>query len=118
MFFGQRVLVFKSRAQIVTLSRDNSFIFAIPACGKAGVDGQAVRLNIVALTDAGLGKGNIECKIQAPYTLGLSVRAIQAITDTYGKALFDIYSDHQGIYEIKVFCDDTLINDQQKVCFE
>ena len=113
-----RTIIFRSRAQVATLSRQNSFTFVVPACGKAGINGQSTRLNIVALTDTGLGKENIVCKVVTDYTQKLTVKAIQAITDSYGKALFDIAGDSAGIYEVKVFCDDVLVNDRQKLCFE
>jgi hypothetical protein len=114
----QNSFVFRSRAQVASINRSNSFVFLVPACGKAGPEGVSLRLNVVALTDAGLGKGNVECKVVAPYTYRLSIRAIQGITDSYGKAFFDIEAENPGVYAVQVVCDDIVINEEQKVCFE
>lgn len=118
ILLGQTTFLIKSKAQVAIVDRNNSFIFMLPPCGKAGSDELPVRVNVVALTGAGLGKGNIACKIIAPFEYKLSVRAIQSITDTYGKALFDVKAQNPGVYEVKVMCDDTIINDAQKLCFE
>lgn len=115
---GQTAFLISSKAQVVTVDRTNSFVFLVPACGKAGSDELPVRVNIVALSGAGLGKGNIACKILAPFEYKLSIRAIQGITDSYGKALFDVEAENPGVYEVKVLCDDVVINDKQKLCFE
>lgn len=115
---GQSSFLIKSRAQVSIVDRNNSFIFMLPPCGRAGSGELPVRVNIVALTAAGLGKGNIACKILVPHEHKVSVRAVQGITDSYGKALFDIRAEQPGVYEAKVVCDDVVINDAQKLCFE
>ncbi|KXK09277.1 MAG: hypothetical protein UZ22_OP11002001156 [Microgenomates bacterium OLB23] len=111
-------IIFRSRASTAIVDRNNSFVFVVPACGRAGDNGQPLRLNVVALTSAGLGKENSTCKVLAPFEYKLAIRAVQGITDSYGKALFDIQAEIPGIFEVKVLCDDIVINERQKVCFE
>ncbi len=118
LVFEQTTVVLRSQANVTSVDKNNSFLFTVPACGKAGSDTQPVRLNFVVLTNSGLGKGNVECKVVAPYDYKLSVRAVQGITDTYGKAFFDIQAENPGIFEVKVMCDDVVLNDRQKLCFE
>ncbi len=118
VLFEQTTIVLRSRANVSSVDKNNSFLFTVPACGKAGTDSQPIRLNFVVLTNSGLGKGNVECRVIAPYEYKLSIRAIQGITDTYGKAFFDIQAADPGIFEVKVVCDDIVLNDRQKLCFE
>lgn len=108
----------RSRAQTSSISADNSFLFTVPACGKAGIERQGVRMNIVVLTSAGLGKGGEECRVIVPLSGGVIARPIQAITDTYGKAIFDILASDQGIFSVRVECGGVVINENQSVCFE
>jgi len=116
--YEQARVVFKSNASSIVLNRNDSFVFTVPACGTAGLDGQSVRTSVVALTTNGLGLENASCKIVAPFSSHLSVVSIQSITDSYGKAMFDVSAEQPGIYEVKILCNDEIINDRQKICFQ
>lgn len=78
------------------ISQENSYIFASPLQAQAG--NQQIRVTVFILNSGGLGvSGQTVSLINDS---GLSINAIQPVTDNYGKVIFDISSQNSGDYKI------------------
>lgn len=112
-----RITVFQNLAtsssnQISNL--DNSYLFASPLAASA--DGlQKIRLTVFLLDGRGLGIGNQKVEINPPSPL--IVTEISSITDTTGKAVFDITSTRQGQYTITAKVANRLLPEQVRLVF-
>lgn len=90
------------RAQTPTtstaLSRENSYIFASPIT--AAADGTSIiRITVFILNNQGLGVGglSVELKTSGP----VQIAKTQAVTDTLGRAIFDVTSTSRADYTIR-----------------
>ena len=79
------------------ISQDNSYMFASPLQATAG-NLEKIRITVFILNGQGLGvQGETVTLINDS---GISVNAIQSVTDSYGKAIFDINATNPGDYSI------------------
>ncbi|HRS22719.1 MAG TPA: Ig-like domain-containing protein [Candidatus Woesebacteria bacterium] len=89
-----------------SLNLNNSYLFASPLQARA--DGQEkIRITVFILDGKGLGISNQSILIETSPLLTLE--NIQPLTDSYGKAVFDLTSLTPGQFPIKArFLDQTL----------
>lgn len=85
-----------------SFSLDNSYLFVTPL--RARANGQEkIRVTVFVLNNQGLGVMGKEV------ILGMSpdlvIEAVQAVTDNYGKAVFDITAKKPGEYYLEVKID-------------
>jgi hypothetical protein len=93
---------------------ENSYLFASPLQAKA--DGQEkIRINVFILDGRGLGISNqtISLKV-SPY---IKIENIQSITDSYGKAVFDLSSSSIGQHSITAQIDNQTLPQPVKISF-
>lgn len=94
-FFGQA----ESLKALGKFSPENSYVFASPL--SVAADGkEKIRMTVFLLDTEGLGvEGQ---RVYLGQTTTLSIHEVQPITDSSGKALFDISSTQKGEYFIEV----------------
>lgn len=117
VFFGlYEVQFLTNRASIktVSFSVDNSYVFITPL--RARANGQEkIRLTIFVLDDQGLGV--MGKKVVLDQDEALNIENIQALTDSFGKAYFDITASKVGEYYLKVLIDDTELKQKAHLSF-
>ncbi len=107
--------LFSRASQTNNLSQlENSYLFASPLQAKA--DGQEkIRINVFILDGKGLGISNqtISLKV-SPY---INIENIQPITDSYGKAVFDLTSSSVGQHSISAQIGSQTLPQPVKISF-
>lgn len=95
-------------------SLENSYVFISPLRATANNQEQ-IRTTVFLLNNQGLGvQGKTVILSSAPH---LVIKIVQATTDTYGKAVFDISSDQKGEYFLKVNVDNKVLPQQVHLSF-
>ena len=100
-FWVYEVKYMVGRAEISqnSFSVDNSYVFVAPI--RAQADGkEKIRVNIVLLNNQGLGV--LGKKIAIATVPGLQIEGIQATTDNFGKAIFDVSSIQKGEFYVEI----------------
>ncbi len=113
-FWLYEVKFFVSRAGVTasSFSIDNSYLFVTPL--RASANGQdEIRLTIFLLNNQGLGVKGKKVIITPIY--GVIVESVQGLTDSYGKAYFDVTASIPGEYLLDVIADNN--NLKQKAHF-
>lgn len=117
IFFGlYEVRFFSSRASIksVNFSIDNSYVFITPL--RARANGQEkIRVTVFILNDQGLGV--MGKKVFIDRDEALNIEEIQALTDNFGKAYFDVASGKTGEYYLKILVDNTQLKQKIHLSF-
>jgi len=117
IFFGlYEVKFFNSRASIsqASFSLENSYIFITPLQARANGQ-EKIRMTVFILNNQGLGV--LGKKVFLPPHPALNIEAIQGLTDSYGKAYFDISSSRAGEYYLEVKVDDTALTQKAHLSF-
>lgn len=104
----------QARATLSAISIDNSFTSTNPLKALANTK-ERIRLTIYVLNDQGLGASNSKTTLSADKNL--IIEDVQSITDQYGKAIFDISTNTQGIFSIDVYVDGKLLKNKATVNF-
>lgn len=110
-FFVGRASVSKA-----TFSIDNSYVFISPLQAKANGQ-EKIRLTVFVLNNQGLGVLGKRVELKIPLPSALEIEEIQAITDQYGKAVFDIKSNQAGEYYLEVKIEETVLPQKPKLVF-
>jgi len=110
------VKFFTSRADVSrsSFSIDNSYIFSTPSQARANGQ-EKIRLTVFILNNQGLGV--MGKKIFIGTDQSLNIEAIQGLTDSYGKAYFDISSVKAGEYFLEIKADDTALKTKAHLVF-
>jgi hypothetical protein len=95
-------------------SRENSYLFASPV--SAAADGTSlVRVTVFLLNDQGLGIPSQEVKLNVSGPVVIA--AVQPVTDSFGRSLFDITSSSAGSYTISAEVLNTTVPQTVSVAF-
>ncbi len=98
-----------------TLSLENSYVFASPLRAKTG--GEQIRITVFILNDRGLGMSGKTVSIGGGGQL--QVTPIQSVTDSQGRATFDIASQSSpGVYIIQASVDGASLTQKVTVSFD
>jgi hypothetical protein len=110
------VKFFTSRADVsqASFSIDNSYIFSTPSQARANGQ-EKVRLTVFILNNQGLGV--LGKKIFIGTDPALNIEAIQGLTDSYGKAYFDISAVKPGEFFLEIKVDDTALKQKAHLVF-
>src|SRR3990167_2480359 len=110
------VKFFTGRASVsqASFSIDNSYIFSTPSGAKANGQ-EKIRLTVFILNNQGLGV--MGKKIFIGTDPALNIETIQGLTDSYGKAYFDISSTKPAEYFLEIKADDTVLKDKAHIIF-
>ena len=107
-----------SETQVVStpsLSLDNSYVFASPLRAKA--NGEQIRITVFILNDRGLGMVGKNVSIGGGNQL--LITPIQPVTDSQGRATFDIASTNAaGVYIIQANVDGVALTQKATVSFD
>lgn len=107
---------FSTRASIsaTSFSVENSYVFVSPL--KAPADGkEKIRVTAFVLNNQGLGV--LGKKTALGLDTKLNIEAVQALTDNFGKAVFDINSSQPGEYYLEIMVDGTVLPQKAHVTF-
>jgi hypothetical protein len=103
------------KVSTATMSLDNSYVFASPLRAKA--NGEQIRITVFILDDRGLGMVGKTVSIGGGNQLQVSV--IQSVTDSQGRATFDISSGSTpGVYIIQASVDKVILLQKATVTFD
>lgn len=81
----------------VSISRENSYVFASPLSALAN-NSNIIRITVFVLNDRGLGSANQNVVLKAPNQI--IITPVAPMTDSFGRAIFDLTSDTAGDYTI------------------
>lgn len=97
-----------------SFSIDNSYLFVTPL--RARANGQEkIRVTVFVLNNQGLGVMGRRVTLGADENL--NAEAIQALTDSYGKAFFDVAAAKQGEYYLEVAVDDAKLKQKAHLSY-
>lgn len=116
-FFWLYEVQFKvGRASVTSLSFsiDNSYIFITPLRAKANSQ-EKIRLTVFLLNNQGLGVAGK--KVGVGSGSSLTTEAIQGMTDSFGKAIFDISSVKPGEFFLEVTAEQVVLKDKAHLSF-
>jgi len=108
---------FIGRASVsqASFSMDNSYVFVSPL--KAAANNlDKIRVTVFILNNQGLGV--LGKTVELGSDPSLSIETTQALTDNYGKALFDISSNKVGEYYLEVKVDQTVLPQKAHLTFD
>jgi hypothetical protein len=117
VIFGlYEVRFFSSRADVsqASFSIDNSYVFNTPSQARANGQ-EKIRLTVFILNNQGLGV--LGKKIIINTNTFLNIETIQGLTDSYGKAYFDISATKPGEYSLEIKADGTALNKKTYLIF-
>ena len=116
IFGFYEIKFFTGRASVsqASFSIDNSYIFSTPSGARANGQ-EKIRLTIFILNNQGLGV--MGKKIFIGTDPALNIEAIQGLTDSYGKAYFDISSTKPAEYFLEIKADDTVLKQKAHIIF-
>lgn len=109
-FFGKAT----SGALDEDVSVENSYLFASPLQALAG-NQEKVRVTIFILSSKGLGVNGK--KVSLGTDPGISINEVQGITDSYGKAMFNISATNPGEYLIEAVVGSSKLPQTVRVSF-
>lgn len=97
-FFGRAASTSSSVRLAGNISLENSYLFASPI--SAAADGSSIiRITAIILSDTGLGISGQKVTLTAGNDK-LKITPTQPVTDTFGRAIFDVTSSSPGDYTI------------------
>lgn len=95
-------------------SPENSYVFIAPLRATANNQEQ-IRTTVFILNNQGLGVQGKAISLSSGSHL--TIKIVQATTDTYGKAVFDISSDQKGEYFLNVNVGDKMLPQHAHLSF-
>ncbi len=116
IFGFYEIKFFTGRASVsqASFSIDNSYVFSTPSQARANGQ-EKIRLTVFILNNQGLGV--MGKKIFIGTDPALNIEAIQGLTDSYGKAYFDISATKPAEYFLEIKADDTVLKDKAHLVF-
>jgi len=116
IFGFYEIKFFTGRASVsqASFSIDNSYIFSTPSQARANGQ-EKIRLTVFILNNQGLGV--MGKKIFIGSDQALNIEAIQGLTDSYGKAYFDISATKPAEYFLEIKADDTVLKQKAHLVF-
>lgn len=107
---------FIGRASVsqASFSIENSYVFVTPLRAKAN-EKEKIRVTVFVLNNQGLGV--MGKKVFLSRDSNLFIEEIQALTDNFGKAVFDISSSKPGEYYLEVKIEDKILPQKAHLSF-
>ncbi len=97
-----------------TVSSPNSYIFASPIRAKSS--GDLIRVTVFILDDNGYGIK--DRTVSLSIDSNVSITEIQPLTDTVGRAMFDLSSSVNGSFQIEASVDNLTLDQKIRVIFD
>ena len=100
LFWFIEVRYFIGRASMTeqSFSQENSYVFVSPLRAKANTE-EKIRTTVFLLNNQGLGVSNTAVLFTTNPKLNVDI--VQGVTDSYGKAVFDISSEAAGEFYLE-----------------
>jgi len=113
--FANIRLIFSSRATGSSgFSAENSYIFASPLVARANTSDK-IRVTVFLLNGQGQGVANQQVTLNKSPELVISQQ--NSLTDSYGRAIFDLSTSVVGEYVIEAVVDTTKLSESIKIKF-
>lgn len=117
MTYENVLYTLRSRATFGAVSSSNSLAVSTPTCVLADGESRS-RIYVYCNNARGFGEPHIQVSISplgdAHY---MELIPIQGITDDIGKAIFDVTSRKEGMFDLQIDCGDTIITSTHQACF-
>lgn len=98
-----------------SISAENSYLFASPVSAPA--DGSSIiRVTAIILSDTGLGVAGQKVNLSSS-SQNLKITQTQEVTDTFGRAIFDVTSSSPGDYTMSALVSGVLLPQTVSVVF-
>lgn len=104
----------RASVTIQDVSVDNSYVFVTPIRAKANND-EKMRITVFVLNNQGIGV--IGKKVILSTHKNLAIDQVQAVTDNFGKAIFDVSSGIAGEYYLDVHIETQLLPQKAHLSF-
>lgn len=101
-------------SQVQLVSSTNSYMFLSPVSAQAN-NTERIRVSVFVLNDKGIGVSNQEVTLQ--HVPEVKIEAIQAVSDNYGRAIFDIYTQTPGNYSVSAQVNSRVIGETATAIF-
>ena len=112
--YEAKYLIGRASVTVQSFSVDNSYMFVSPLQAKAD-NTQKIRVTVFILSDQGLGvAGRRVTLLLDPF---LTSETSQGITDSFGKAVFDVSSSKVGEYYEQVNVDGKILPQKAHLSF-
>ena len=107
---------FIGRASVTSqsFSIDNSYLFVTPLRAKAN-EKEKIRITVFVLNNQGLGV--MGKKVFISRDQNLYIEEIQALTDAFGKAIYDVAAAKPGEYYLQVSVEDKVLPQKAHLSF-
>jgi hypothetical protein len=113
-FINQKLTITGRASAPGNPSLENSYLFASPLIAEAN-GMEKIRVTVFVLDNQGLGVPGKT--VALGQSLDLNVDAIQSLTDTLGKAVFDLSSNKSLVYELEVQVDGQLLPQKLRLTY-
>lgn len=104
----------RASVTVQDVSVDNSYVFVTPIRAKANND-EKMRITVFVLNNQGIGV--LGKKVILSTHKNLVIDQVQAVTDTFGKAIFDVSTGTAGEYYLDVRIDTQLLPQKAHLSF-
>lgn len=109
----------RSKADSASLARQiefaNSYLFASPLKAKAST-GERIRITVFLLDSQGMGVSGKRVILGRDDRL--QVEEVQPVSDSVGKAVFDVSSNSVGVYQVEASVDGKTLSQRVTLVFE
>ncbi len=112
--YEAKFFVGRAAVSYQSFSVDNSYVFVTPLRAKAN-NQEKIRVTVFVLNNQGLGV--MGRKVFIGRDQNLMIEEIQALTDNFGKAIFDIAGDKPGEYYLEVKVEDKTLPQKAHLSF-
>ncbi len=102
-------------SKIQLVSSTNSYMFLSPVTAQAN-DTERIRVSVFVLNERGIGVANQEVTLK--HMPEVKTEAIQSVSDNYGRAIFDIYTQTPGNYSIEALVNNQTIGEAVSAVFK
>lgn len=114
VFANVRLIISSRASGGSAFSVENSYIFASPLVARAG-SSDKIRITVFVLNNQGLGVPNQQVSLNK--SPDLLIEQQNSLTDSYGRAIFDLSSATPGEYVIGANISSTKLNESIKIIF-
>lgn len=104
----------RASVTVQDVSVDNSYVFVTPIRAKANND-EKMRITVFVLNNQGIGV--LGKKVILTTHKNLVIDQVQAVTDTFGKAIFDVSTGTAGEYYLDVRIDTQILPQKAHLSF-
>lgn len=114
-FFGRAASTTSVTRIAGNLSLENSYLFASPISALSDAQ-SVVRITAIVLSDQGLGVASQQISLKVSGN-GVRINPVQPVTDTFGRAIFDLTSSAPGNYTISADVSNSILPQTVSIVF-